>query len=542
MNKKFLLVFTTDKTCSYDKSLSIVFLLLLSLFLQANPIVIENKQEGTSNWRITKSSDDLRKQIKGYVNQSSVEAGDTISFHVSVNPAQKFRIEIYRLGYYDGKGGTLVYPVAKNEIVDKRGIYPFYGTKQNYPALKSGVHEFDWDIAWKFSVPLEWRSGVYVAKLQNEKGFENYIPFVVRDDRVADLIYVRPNLTSDAYNSFPAISRESLNLIIKNGVPKVIQNNFPDINFDTLVYSDLNKEDQKNIYRRFIKKIITKNSEFIGNSFYPANSNGKWGEFGNTVAKYLSLDRPFSGDGSGDLFKWEYHLLFWLEKEGYDVTYANNLDIHRDPESLLKYKVFISPAHDEYWTIEMFCAVENARDSGVNLAFFGANSAYWKIELSTSIQSSKPFRILSKDQKFRSYGLPEQTLVGVQFSVCCNGLAKFYPSNLSHWAFNNSGFVEGDFIPKLVGYEIDGLDTTYALPQMSNEYEIIASSPYVGKDGNTYLSQASIYQANSGAWVFGAGTMNWSWALGDKKIKGKSIYDERLSITTRNILNRMLKK
>ena len=42
----------------------------------------------------------------------------------------------------------------------------------------------------------------------------------------------------------------------------------------------------------------------------------------------------------------EFPLAFWLEKEGYDVTYISNVDTHGDGRGLLRAKVFLSVGHD----------------------------------------------------------------------------------------------------------------------------------------------------------------------------------------------------
>ena len=69
-----------------------------------------------------------------------------------------------------------------------------------------------------------------------------------------------------------------------------------------------------------------------------------------------------------------FPLAFWMEKEGYDVSYISNIDTHSDPQGLLRSKGFISVGHDEYWSLEMYDNVRKAREEGVNLAFFGGNS------------------------------------------------------------------------------------------------------------------------------------------------------------------------
>ena len=51
-----------------------------------------------------------------------MSAGETIEFTVSTNPASKFTLALYRLGYYDGKGGRLM-----------ERLGPFQGSPQPDP-------------------------------------------------------------------------------------------------------------------------------------------------------------------------------------------------------------------------------------------------------------------------------------------------------------------------------------------------------------------------------------------------------------------------
>ena len=37
-----------------------------------------------------------------------MQAGETIEIKVSTNPASKFTLDLYRLGYYGGKGGRFI--------------------------------------------------------------------------------------------------------------------------------------------------------------------------------------------------------------------------------------------------------------------------------------------------------------------------------------------------------------------------------------------------------------------------------------------------
>src|SRR5207247_2623979 len=69
----------------------------------------ENLREGTTDWQLTYTRVDPKTRwrsprIEGYVGKQSVRAGDPLEFFVSSNPAAGFVIDIFRMGYYQGRG------------------------------------------------------------------------------------------------------------------------------------------------------------------------------------------------------------------------------------------------------------------------------------------------------------------------------------------------------------------------------------------------------------------------------------------------------
>ena len=60
---------------------------------------------------------------------------------------------------------------------------------------------------------------------------------------------------------------------------------------------------------------------------------------------------------------WDYNMVRWVEREGYDVTYCTSLDTHARPSMLMRHKAWLSIGHDEYWSWAMRDHVESLRGS-----------------------------------------------------------------------------------------------------------------------------------------------------------------------------------
>ena len=326
-----------------------------ALFAQAKPNLItrENANRGTFDWILTKVVREdnepysrgwhRRKLVEGFVSTTSASAGDSVDIYVSTEPADKYRLDIYRMGYYGGRGGRLM-----------RSIGPLQGVVQPTPADGArNLVECKWTKGASLRIPNDWVSGVYVGKLSTmSTDGEAYVVFVVRDSRNADLMFQTSDTTWLAYNRWPN-----------------------------------------------------------WRSLYDLGDN-PWGAGGSKVGYDVSFDRPYAlywnllptgfeplTNGAGEFFLTEFSLAFWLEREGYDVTYVSNIDTHTDGKGLLRSKAFLSVGHDEYWTEQMFENVTKARDAGVSLAFLSGNSISGIVELLPSTDG-RPNRVMRRVKGF----------------------------------------------------------------------------------------------------------------------------------------------
>src|SRR5437667_1568519 len=170
------------------------------------PIREENKKPGTTEWLLTNTRADPKTRyrwpwIEGYCSRTSVRPGGAIEFKVSTNPPSTFVIDLYRMGHYGGKGGRHM-----------ERIGPFRGSPQPDPRVgRERLRECSWATAMRFSIPEGWPSGVYLAKLTEEREkLQSYMIFVVRDDRKCYFLFQCSDTTWAAYNRWPGLwNRES---------------------------------------------------------------------------------------------------------------------------------------------------------------------------------------------------------------------------------------------------------------------------------------------------------------------------------------------
>jgi hypothetical protein len=289
-----------------------------------------------------------------------------------------------------------------------------------------------------------------------------------------------------------------------------------------------------------------------GKSLYSHNSFGFTTIAGEPRAVKVSFDRPYRDTGAphflDEEWSWEYYFIRWIERSGYDVSYSTDLDTHRNGERLQGSRAFLVVGHDEYWSREMRNAVEAARDRGVNLGFFGADNALVQVRFEPSSAGiADRIMVCYKDAnvdpiedptgetvRFRELGRAEQSLIGIQSAAwnMPDANTPYVVANSNHWIYSGTGLRDGDTIPGIVGYEVDTLMPEHPQPRGSG-YTLLSRSPYRDFSGIDHEVNSSIYQSPSGAFVFSAGTMSWSWAL-DRD----GYIDTRLQKTTANILER----
>lgn len=463
-------------------------------------IAAENQLPGTRDWLLTNTRVEPATKyrspwIEGFASRQSVRAGETLSLFVSTNPPSPFLIDIYRLGYYRGAGGRHLLQLG-----------PFAGrTQPDPPVGPERLRECQWEPCTSLTIPAEWTSGVYLGKLTAEREkLQSYLVFIVRDDRQADFLFQCSDNTWNAYNRWP--------------------DNYS-------LYDD----GQETWY---------------------------WGpdvatSFDRPYGKYCQIfDAPLS-QGSGEFLLWEFPLAFWMEAQGYDLTYISNADTHADPPGLRRGRVWLSVGHDEYWSREMFDHVQGAIADGLHAAFFSGNTCCGVTPMLPA-SDGRPNRIITRigqygpiqdktvEQgfpellRFTQNGPNEATLIGARSTWPVTGGADWICADERHWLFAGTGMRTGDGIPGLVGWEWHG--DPAPLPGL----EIVATGPTKSPRGEgTYT--ATLYPGPKGNLVFNASTIWWGDGLSEPPgYVRPSVYttpqgpDPRVQQITRNLFARML--
>ena len=59
--------------------------------------------------------------------------------------------------------------------------------------------------------------------------------------------------------------------------------------------------------------------------------------------------------------------------------------------------MLVIPGHSEYWSREQFLNFKAARDAGVNIASFSANTAYWKVRYENGTRTMVCYKTVQGD-------------------------------------------------------------------------------------------------------------------------------------------------
>ncbi|MRI86856.1 hypothetical protein FGE12_01595 [Aggregicoccus sp. 17bor-14] len=438
-----------------------------------NPIPAENAKPGDTSWRQGSSAPPGTVEL--YASLDSAKAGDTVSVKVSTRSPGTISATVYRLGYYGGAGARKVWSGSA------------FDTRTQAPCPRdstTGRVECAWDDTFSFKVGDDWVSGFYLVKV-SYSGYKRFTPFIVRDDRAAELLYGSALYTSQAYNRWGG---ESL-YATSSGMP---YNRSYEVSFDRPFEAD---------------------------------------------------------DGRGKVFYLEQPFITWLEKEGYDVTYGTNSDFLRYGNFLEGIGAYVHAGQDEYWPTQQRTQVDAALASGkMSLAYFGGNGAYWRVrgekdragnELRTIVcYKNTPWLDPQPGSTVRFRDdpnpHPESELFGVMYDGWQLISFPLVVADESHWLFEGTGLTTGTQLPGLLGFEVDRIWPDLAGTPTNQRVSL--ESPLLTAEGIPNVSHGVDRDLPGGTHIFASGTIQWPLAFGSDP----ELHDDRVLRMTANVLERSL--
>ena len=242
--------------------------------------------------------------IQGFTTDISYNKGDSAIFKINTD-ASAYRLDIYRMGYYQGNGARKVAAITPSATLPQ--VQP--ACLGSAAAFAGPVDCGNWGVSAQCPIPGDAVSGIYFARLvRADTGGASHVVFVVRDDSsTSDLLFQTSDTQWQAYN------------------------------------------------------------QYGGNSLYGAGQPANEGQRAVKVSYNRPFDNT-SRNGTYGTITWvfseEYPMVRWLESNGYDVSYTSGVDTDRRGALISNHRVFLSVGHDEYWSGGQRANVEAARDRG----------------------------------------------------------------------------------------------------------------------------------------------------------------------------------
>ena len=422
----------------------------------SNPVQRENSRPGNRGWEIPAGAGTV---ITGYASETSLDPGQSLHLHVAAPPGSRYRVLVYRLGWYRGVGARLIMCVPGCRSSHAAIAQPPPTT----PEPVTGLFRAPWRVTDQVEIPSDAVSGYYEAKLEivggPHAGAVGSVPLIVRQSPAAPAAAV---LVQVPVNTWEAYNRWGGKSLYQFGTSR----HAFEVSFDR---------------------------PFDQRSFY------------NMVTK---LELPW---------------VRFLERNGIDASYQTDVDTDMTPGSLLHHRLVFAIGHDEYWTQRVRSAFDRALALSTNLMFGSNSGEWrmryadgrrtiveWRDPSIDPVHNSR-----LDNGFFRTFGEPECKLMGVEHQWAAQRDLTARPTSYKVVGPSSdpwlaaAGLTHGNVIPGVVGYEWDSL-----VPGcFAGQVVPLMTALIKGSDGVTRSADLVRATAPSGGRVFAMGTMELAWAL-----------------------------
>lgn len=425
------------------------------------PVALENRLPGTGGWGTFSRARD--RAIEAYT-QASAAPGDTITFHVSADPAASYSIDVYRAGYYGGVGARRVACLPRCGASAQATPQPI-----PYPSPEGLVHA-GWPVSQSLDIPLDWVSGYYFAWATltsgPEAGSSHPVWFTLREApmaRRASVLVQAAQSTWQAYNGW--------------GGGSLYEFNSPEGRRATKVGFDRPYDRTSAGATAWELPLV----HFLERTGYDVAYQGD-----------LDTARDPSSLLGRELVIVAGHSEYWAKetRDAFDAARSAGVDL-----------VFTG-ANVAYWQIRF---EENFR------TIVAYKSPAWDPETDPALETDL-FRALSPPRQ-------ECALMGIQhmggtLEWTTDGDYTVTDAAATDPWLQAAGFAAGDVLPGIVGREVDTIPGSES-PESScgNRLTVL----FTRKLGGVYLGDADAvrFTAPSGATVFASGSHQFVWGLED---------------------------
>jgi N,N-dimethylformamidase len=376
----------------------------------------------------------------------------------------------------NGLGGTLVNLPTRAVKSSAWDGSCFDWTKKpaHYAAVHfhdDDLHDCGWETDFSFTVPKNFKSGVYAARLRTAEGDEEMVPFFVTASRGKPRNRIAVLIPTFTYTVYANIARGNTNDAMRERMAEWGTSPYSTDDHGQFALSTYNyHSDGSGIgYSSRLRPIITMRSNVIS---YP--------EVRGSGCRHFPADS---------------HLWYWLETKGHDFDVITDDELHNwGVDAVNGYDLVITCSHPEYHTPGSLNALQDYVDGGGRFLYLGGNGFYWKVAVSDAWPDAMEIRrgeggirawAAEPGEYYNAFdgtygglwrrnGRAPQVLAGVGFSSqgdhdggpYTRTEASYDPS--VSWVFEG---IEGDLIGDFglagggaAGFELDRADTRLGTP------------------------------------------------------------------------------
>ena len=221
------------------------------------------------------------------------------------------------------------------------------------------LYDCGWETDFSFTVPADFKSGVYAARMKAAEGDEEMVPFFVTAPRGKPRNRICVLIPSFTYTVYSNIARGNTNDAMRERMAE----------WDASPYS-------------------TDDHPQFGLSTYNYHSDGSGIAYSSRRRPVITMRSNVISypevKGSGCRhFPADSHLWYWLETKGHDFDVITDDELHEwGVEAVSGYDLLITCSHPEYHTPGSLDALQDYVDGGGRFLYLGGNGFYWKVAVS----------------------------------------------------------------------------------------------------------------------------------------------------------------